>query len=67
MHKILRLRVYGCHNLWKILRLSIGEIAGLQGMCFSNFFMNAFIIIIIIIIIIIKIISQFLISLNPPC
>ena len=66
MHKILRLRVYGCRNLWKILRLSMGEIAGLQGMCFSNFFMNAFIIIIIIIIII-KIISQLLISLNPPC
>ena len=60
MHKILRLRVYGCRNLWKIIRLSMGKIAGLQGMCFGNFSMNALIIIIIII-------SQFLISLNPPC
>lgn len=60
MHKMLRLRVYGCRNLWKIIWLSMGKIAGLQGMCFSNFSMNALITIIIIII------SQFLISLNPP-
>ena len=60
MHKMLRLRVYGCRNLGKIIWLSMGKIiAGLQGMCFSNFSMNALITIIIII-------SQFLISLNPP-
>ena len=44
MHKMLRLRVYGCRNLGKIIWLSMGKIiAGLQGMCFSNFSMNALI------------------------
>ena len=65
MHNILRLRVYGCHNLWKIIRLSMhGKNCWTARHVFQQLFHECVYNNIIIIILII--ISQLLISLIPP-